>query len=108
MFTGWTGLAIAVFFEVAATTALRLASGIDKPLWLITACIGYFICFTIISFVFKTLPLGIVYAVWAGGGLAIMTIVSQWIFNETLDLRQIGCIALILIGVIGLNLISPA
>ncbi|AEI38014.1 MAG: multidrug efflux SMR transporter [Zymomonas mobilis subsp. pomaceae] len=108
MLTGWPGLIIAVFFEVAATTALRLANGIDKPLWLVMACIGYFICFTIISFVFKTLPMGIVYAVWAGGGLAIMTIISQWVFKETLDIRQIACILLILVGVIGLNLLSPA
>lgn len=54
----------------------------------------------------KTLPVGLVYAIWAGVGIVAATLIGILVFDERLSLIQIGCIVLILIGCMGLKLSS--
>jgi multidrug transporter EmrE-like cation transporter len=53
---------------------------------------------------YKTLPAGVVYAVWSGLGIVAITALGVVYFEEKLDLFQYGFIGLIFIGAVGLSL----
>ena len=67
------------------------------------ACIA---SFSFLSIALKRIPLGTAYAIWPGIGIIGTSIMSVFLFEETLSLAQIFCIALIAIGIIGLKLMA--
>ena len=61
-------LALAIILEVCGTICMKLSDGFSKPLPVVGTCLTYIACFYFLSLSLKTIPLGIVYAVWAGLG----------------------------------------
>ncbi len=55
----------------------------------------------------KGIPVGTAYAVWTGLGAAGVAVLGMILFHEPRDMVRIGCLALIIIGVIGLKFLSP-
>ena len=55
----------------------------------------------------KTLPLGTAYAVWTGIGTVGTVILGIWLYGESSDIIRLGCIALIMAGIVGLKLVTP-
>ena len=68
--------------------------------------IGYPVAFYCLSLSLRTIPLGIVYAVWSGSGVALITLVGWLVFGQVLDLAAIIGLSLIVCGVLVLNLCS--
>jgi drug resistance protein len=60
----------------------------------------------LLSIITKTLPLGIVYAVWSGVGIVLTTLVAMFVFGQKPDLPSIIGMALIIGGVLVINLFS--
>ncbi len=99
-------LAAAILFEVLATTALAQSNGLTR-LWpsLITAG-GYALAFFFLSLPLKTMPVGIVYAIWSGAGIIAITAIGWLWLRQTLDAPAIVGMVLIVAGVLVINLFS--
>jgi small multidrug resistance pump len=98
---GW--LALAIGTEVVATTALKLSNGFQQLAWAAVVVVGYGISFYALSVSLKTIPLGVVYAVWSGVGTAVIVVIGWVLFREVLDGVKLAGIGLIIIGVVMLN-----
>lgn len=104
--SGYLYLAIAIVAEVIATTALRAVDGFSKPLPLILVVIGYGIAFWMLSLVMKTIPVGVTYAIWSGLGIVLISIAGLLIYGQKLDLAALLGMALIIAGVLVIQLFS--
>lgn len=104
----WILLAIGVGIEILATTSLRLSDGFTKLGFAGLTLICFGLAFYVMSLVVRTMPLGVAYSVWAGGGIAGITLIGVLAFGETLDSYAYLGIGLILAGVIVLNALSSA
>lgn len=102
----WLFLAAAICFEVVATSALKASEGFSK-LWpsVLVVC-GYALAFYFLALTLRTIPVGIAYAIWAGAGVALITLIGWLVFNQTLDLAAIIGILFIVAGVMILNIFS--
>lgn len=100
----WILLSIAIAFEVAGTMLLKASQGFEKPLIGMLAILCYTICFWMFAPVLKVLPAGVAYAIWAGVGIATVSVLGVLIFKQSLNLAQVGFIVLIAAGAIGLSL----
>lgn len=74
----------------------------------IVVVLGYMIAFYCLSLTLKTIPVGIAYAVWSGVGIVLITTVAWIVFDQKLDVWGIVGIALIMSGVLILNLLSKS
>ena len=100
----WLLLIGAVIMEVIGTTALKLSDGFTRLAPSIVVVIGYGLAFTALAFVLKRIEMGVAYAVWAGLGTALIALVGVVFFGESLNPIKIVSLALIIIGLIGLNI----
>jgi small multidrug resistance pump len=96
----------AIFSEVIATTSLKASDGFTKPLPSLLVIIGYGIAFYLMSLAIRTMPVGTAYAIWAGLGTALTVLVGVLIYRESLDLARVAGVALIVAGVIVLNIFA--
>jgi small multidrug resistance pump len=97
-------LAIAIAAEVAATVSLRSVEGLSRPLPLAIVIAGYAVSFSLLSVILKQLSVGTTYAIWAGVGTAAVAVIGVVALGEPATAIKLGSIALIVVGVIGLNL----
>lgn len=98
-------LALAIVFEVGGTICLRLSHGFSKWPYVLGIYMGYSLAFWLLSLSLKLgMPLGMAYAIWSGLGTAIIAIIGVYLFKEPLFLIQWCGIALIMGGVVLLNL----
>jgi small multidrug resistance pump len=70
----------------------------------VVVVVGYAVSFTFLALTLRGLSLGLTYAVWAGIGTAAIAIIGMVAFGDPVSAARIGCITLIVAGVIGLNL----
>ena len=103
---GYLYLTIAIVAEVLATSALKEAQGFSKLVPSLLVIVGYGASFYFLSLVLQTIPIGVAYALWAGLGIVLITIVGALIFGQTMDLPAILGIALIVSGVVVLRVFS--
>ncbi|CAM5594808.1 multidrug efflux SMR transporter [Streptomyces atroolivaceus] len=97
-------LAAAIAAEVAGTTAMKYSEGFTR-LWpsLITV-VGYVLAFALLAQTLKTLSIGTAYAIWAGAGTAAVAAIGILWMGESAGLVKLAGIALIIAGVVVLNL----
>ena len=96
-------LAVAIGSEIVATASLKLSNGFTRPLPSVVVVIGYAISFYGLSVTLKSIPLGVVYAIWSGVGTAAIVLIGYFLFREVLDTLKLAGIGLIIIGVVLLN-----
>lgn len=102
---GYVFLAGAIASEVAATMSLRASEGFSKLGFTTLVAVGYITAFALLSAALERgLPLGIAYGIWAAVGVAAVAILSVPIFGESLTAMQIGGLALVISGVIALEI----
>ena len=97
-------LAIAIAVEVCATLALRASDGFSRPLPPAIVVVGYLPSFWLLSLVLKEISIGTTYAIWAGAGTAAIAAIGIVALGEPATALKLVSIALIIAGVIGLNL----
>jgi small multidrug resistance pump len=100
----WVLMIIAILFEVAGTTMMKLSQGFTRRLPTILMFVFYGIGFIPLSLAMKRLPVSVVYAVWSGLGTALITIIGIVLFKEPVTAIKLLSITLIIVGVVGLNL----
>jgi len=104
----WLYLFLAIALEVAGTTSMKFSEGFTKLVPATLMVIFYLASLGVLSLTLKEIELGVAYAVWGGLGIALITTIGCIFFNESVNPIKIACIALIIAGVVGLNLWGSA
>jgi len=102
----WLFLAIAIISEVTATSALKASNGFTRLLPSVAVVLGYASAFYFLSLVIRTIPVGVKYAVWSGVGIVLVVIIGWLVYGQKLDLPAVAGMALIIAGILVLNLFS--
>ena len=104
----WVALFFAGLFEIGWAVGLKYTEGFSR-LWPSLGTIAAMAAsFFLLAFALKSLPLGTAYAIWTGIGTVGTVVLGIFLFNEAADVLRIGCIAMIVAGIVGLKLITPA
>ena len=97
-------LALSIGLELFATTMLKASDSSTRPLQTVACVLGYVGSFYTLTHVLKYIPLSVTYATWSGVGLVVTALISVFIFSEGYNIYTILGIALIVVGVVILNL----
>jgi len=108
MTTTYLYLAVAIIAEVIATSALKASDGFSRLLPSVITVIGYGIAFWCLSLTLKVIPTGIVYAIWSGVGIVLISAVGWFWFKQSLDAPALIGLGLIIAGVLVINLFSKS
>ena len=104
----WVYLTLAIFSEVMATASLKSTEGFSKFWPSVIVLVGYSAAFYFLSLTLDTIPIGVAYAIWSGVGVAAITLVSIFVFDQKIDAAGFVGIGLIVAGVIILRLFSES
>jgi small multidrug resistance pump len=104
--SGYAWLAIAIVAEVIGTSALRASEGFTRLAPALVVVAGYGLAFYCLSMTLKSMPVGIVYAIWSGVGIVLITLVAMVLYRQVPDLAAVAGLSLIVAGVVVLNLLS--
>ncbi|MGC0366244.1 small multidrug resistance pump [Rhodococcus sp. 27YEA15] len=101
----WLLLIVAIVVEVTGTLCLKMSDGMAKRWWLVPTVISYVIAFSLIAMVLgRGMPVGVVYGIWVACGVALTAILGRIVFREPLTPRMGLGIALIIAGVLFIEL----
>ncbi len=101
-------LTMAIVAEVIATTMLKASEGFTRLWPSLLVVLGYGVAFWGLSMVVKSMPLGIVYAIWSGMGIVLVSVAAVFVYQQKLDWPAIFGMGLIIAGVLVINLLSKA
>ncbi|SFN58102.1 small multidrug resistance pump [Nitrosospira briensis] len=104
----WLFLSIAIISEVMATSALKSSNGFTRLWPSLVVVAGYAAAFFFLSLTLRTIPVGIAYAIWSGAGIVLITLIAWLVLGQALDGPAIVGLALIVAGVIVLNVFSKS
>jgi len=104
----WFYLAMAIVMEVGGTTCMKLSEGFTRLIPSVLVFVLYMVSFTFMILALKKMELGIVYAIWAGLGTALIALIGIVWFGESMGLLKIVSIVFIVLGVVGLRLSEMA
>ena len=99
-------LGIAIVAEVIATTALKASDEFTKLVPSVIVVLGYAAAFYFLTLVLRTIPVGIAYGIWAGLGIVLITIMGAVVFKQVPDVPAVLGMALIVAGVVIVNVFS--
>jgi quaternary ammonium compound-resistance protein SugE len=103
----WIYLLIAGLFEVGWAISIKYSQGFTRLGPSVATIALMILSFGFLSRALRTLPLGTAYTIWTGIGAIGTVFLGIILFQEPIEVRRLTCIGLILIGVIGLRLVSP-
>ena len=102
----WLFLFGAIAAEVIGTTALKATHGFTRLAPSVVVVAAYALAFYLLSLVMRTLPTGVVYAVWSGLGIVLIAAVGWVMFGQKLDVPALIGMGLIVAGVAVIQLFS--
>lgn len=97
-------LCLAVLFEVAGTTSMKLSDGFNNVLPSVLIFIFYTISFVFLTLTLKRMEVSVVYAIWSGLGTLVIAVIGMIYFHEPVTIIKILSLSLIIVGVFGLKL----
>ncbi len=97
-------LLLAIGAEVGATAALPRTDSFHHPVWTPVVLLGYAVSIWLLAVVVRHIPVSVAYAIWAGLGTAAIAVVGVLVLGESWDLTKVAALALIVVGVVVLNL----
>ncbi len=101
---GWVFLALAIAFEVAAATCMKLSDGLTRVWPAVLMAVFYILCFLAMIRSLEHLQIGVVYAIWAGLGTAAVAVIGVVLFEDTMPWVKILGIMFIIAGVALVNM----
>jgi len=105
----WLTLGAAILIEVLSTLGLRASDGFRRRKWIAPVLIGYVVSFALIWLTLRLgMPVGIAYGVWSACGVALVAVLARVLFREPLTLTMLAGIALIIGGVLTIELSGAA
>lgn len=106
--TTWLALLGAIGFEVMGTTLLQQSQQFTKPWPTAGLAVCYGVAFYLLTLALKQIPVGLAYAIWSGLGVVLISVIGLFLFKQKLDLPAIIGLALIIGGVVVINLFSKS
>ena len=100
----WLFLVAAIVFETAGTTCMKLSDGLTKLVPSLLLFLLYGLSFGMVTIAIKRIEVSVAYAIWSGAGTALIAVIGILWFKESLTVLKVTSLALIVIGVLGLNL----
>lgn len=104
----WLALAIAIVAEVIGTTALKASSEFTRLWPSLIVVLGYGTAFYFMSISMRVLPVGIMYAIWSGMGIVLISVLGWLVYRQTLDTPAVIGMGFIIAGVIIINVFSKS
>ncbi len=104
----WIMLGAAGLFEIVWAIGLKYADGFTKPIPSAITIAAMVISMWLLAQAARDLPIGTAYAVWTGIGAVGAALLGIMLFQESANFVRIGCVALIVVGIVGLKLSTPA
>ena len=104
----WIILFIAGLFEIGWAVGLKFTEGFTRPIPIALTAISLVLSMGLLGWAVKTLPLGTAYAVWTGIGAVGTALVGIMVFKEPATAARLVCLGLIVAGILGLKLFTPA
>lgn len=100
----WIFLSLAILFEVASTTSMKLSFGFTKSKYSILTFIFLLLSTACLGFAIKKMQVSVAYALWSGIGMMLIVAIDFYFFKEQLGMDKIIGITFIIIGIVVLNL----
>lgn len=104
----WVYLYVAVAAEVLATSALKASESFTRLIPSLIVVGGYGVAFYLLTLALQKIPLGVAYAIWSAFGMTLVAVIGFVRYGETLDTPALVGMALIVAGVLILNLLSKS
>lgn len=104
----WAYLLLAGLFEIGFAIGLKYIEGFTRLWPSVATVVAASISLWLLTQALRTIPVGTAYAVWTGIGAVGVATLGVMLFSESASPARLGCIALIVAGVVGLKLFSPA
>ncbi|MCC7113680.1 MAG: quaternary ammonium compound efflux SMR transporter SugE [Burkholderiales bacterium] len=102
----WIALVVAGVFEVAWAIGLKYTEGFTRTWPSVATLAAMFASIVLLAWAMKTLPVGTAYAVWTGIGAVGTVILGIVLFGEAATLARLACVALIVVGIVGLRVLT--
>ncbi|MCA1011562.1 DMT family transporter [Halobacillus halophilus] len=96
-------LGLSIILEVIGATFMKYTSGFENTTASLVVILSYLLALTLYIMITKNHELGMINALWSGGGTALVTIIGIILFGETTSFQKLAGVALILAGIYGLN-----
>lgn len=106
--SGYLWLAGAILSEVIGTSALKASNEFTRLVPSLITVVAFAIAFYCLSVTLRTIPVGIAYAIWSGIGIVLISLIALALFGQKLDAPALIGMALIVSGVVVINLFSKA
>lgn len=104
----WLLLAAAIVFEVSGTTCMKLSEGFSKPLPTAGIFVFYLASISCLTLAVRSIDISVAYAIWAAAGVAVIAVIGALVFGEQLTIARVFFLSMIVVGVVGLQMSSPA
>ncbi len=104
----WFLLFAAVILEIGWAVGLKFTQGFTRPLPTVLTVLSMAASLLLLGLALRTLPLGTAYAIWTGIGTIGTAVLGIALFGESADAARLACIGLIMAGIVGLKLVTPA
>ncbi|MCC5987189.1 MAG: QacE family quaternary ammonium compound efflux SMR transporter [Pararhodobacter sp.] len=104
----WFLLGVAILFETIGTTALKASEQFTRPLPSVLVVVAYGMSFYLLAKVLLYIPVGVAYAIWSGLGIVFIALIGWFVFAQRLDGPAVAGIALIVAGILVINIFSDA
>jgi len=101
---GWIYLISAILLEVSGTISMKFSEGLTKTVPSILIFIFYGLSLSLLTLALKSIPVSIAYAIWSGIGTALIAVIGFAFFQESFTTLKFFGIALIILGVVLINL----
>lgn len=102
----WILLVVAGLLEIVWALSMKASQGFSKPHFATITLIAAALSFWLLGLAMRQLPVGTAYAVWTGIGVVGVAILGIVLLGESVSVVRIGCIALIVIGIVGLKFLG--
>jgi small multidrug resistance pump len=100
---GYLFLLLTIITETAAVLFMKSSDGFHQKTYSVIAVVAYMLSFIFLTLALKRMPVGTANAIWAGTSTLLVAILGVYIFKESLNARQMFFLALIVIGLVGLQ-----
>lgn len=104
----WVYLTVAGLFECVWAIGLKFTHGFTRPVPTLATLSAMGVSFWLLALAMRSIPVGTAYAVWTGIGAVGVAVLGMILFGESREVLRLLCLLAIVVGIVGLRLLSPA
>jgi quaternary ammonium compound-resistance protein SugE len=104
----WILLLLAGLFEIVWAVGLKYTDGFTRLVPSVITVTAMVVSMVLLGLSVRTLPIGTAYAIWTGIGAVGTVVMGILLFGESASALRLACVVLIVAGIVGLKLVTPA